>query len=68
MTVLNGEMFYQAPASFAMFDDHAAARNRRLVLLREISIRHKLMIRAKRSSETVIDGKFVRLSKLSLPR
>jgi hypothetical protein len=23
MTVLNGEMFYQAPASFAMFDGHA---------------------------------------------
>jgi hypothetical protein len=23
MTVLNGEIFYQAPASFAMFDDHA---------------------------------------------
>jgi hypothetical protein len=68
-TVLNAEVFYQARGSFAMFDDLMhAAQNRRLILLREISIRREFAKRAKRSSDAVIDGRFLRAAKAGVPR
>jgi hypothetical protein len=66
-TVVNAEAFYQAQGSFSMFDDLMhAAQNRRMVLLREISIRREFAKRARRSSDAVIDGKFERVSKPGL--
>jgi hypothetical protein len=68
-TVVNAEVFHQARGSFAMFDDLMhAAQNRRMVLLREINIRREVAKRAKKSSDAVIDGKFVRVSKAGVPR
>jgi hypothetical protein len=67
-TVVNAEVFHQAREPFAMFDDLMhMAQNRRMILLREISIRREFAKRAKRSSDAVIDGKFVRVSKAAVP-
>jgi hypothetical protein len=64
-TALDAEVFYQARGSFAMFDELMhAAQNRRMVLLREISIRREFVKRAKSSSDAVIEGKFLRVSKV----
>jgi hypothetical protein len=40
-----------------------AAQNRRMILLREIEIRRDFARRAKKSSDAVIEGKFVRVPK-----
>jgi hypothetical protein len=67
--VVNAEVFYQARGSFAMFDDLTqTAQNRRMVLFREISIRREFARRAKSSSDAVVDGKLVRISKAGVPR
>jgi hypothetical protein len=67
-TVVNAEVFNQARESFAMFDDLMhMAQNRRMILLREISVRREFAKRAKRSSDSVIDGKFVQVSKAGVP-
>ena len=68
-TVVNAEVFHQAREPFAMFDDLMhMAQHRRMILLREISVRREFAKRAKRSSDAVVDGKFVRASKASVPR
>ncbi len=68
-TVVNAEVFHQAREPFAMFDDLMhMAQNRRMILLREISIRREFAKRAKRSSDTVVAGKFVRPYNASVPR
>jgi hypothetical protein len=68
-TVVNAEVFSQTRDLFAMFDGLMhAAQNRRMILLREISIRREFAKRAKRSSDSVFDGKFVRISKAGLSR
>jgi hypothetical protein len=62
-TVVNAEVFSQTRDLFAMFDGLMhAAQNRRMILLREISIRREFAKRAKRSSDLLISGKLVRVS------
>jgi hypothetical protein len=52
-TVVNAEVFHQAREPFAMFDDLMhMAQHRRMILLREISVRREFAKRAKRSSDT----------------
>jgi hypothetical protein len=68
-TAVNAELFHQARAPFAMFDDPLhRAQHRRMNLLREINIRRELAKRAERSSDLVVEGKFARTTKAGVPR
>jgi hypothetical protein len=64
-TGINAEVFIQAREQFAMFDHmlHAAQR-RRIVLLREISIRREFAKRARVISEAMIEANMARVARI----
>ena len=64
-TGINAEVFIQAREQFAMFDHLLhAAQHRRIVLLREISVRREFSKRARVISEAMIEANLARVAKI----
>ena len=62
---INIEVFLQAREQFAMFDHMLhAAQHRRIVLLREISIRREFARRSEAISEATIEASMARVAKI----
>ena len=62
---INAEVFLQAREQFAMFDHMLhAAQHRRIVLLREISIRREFARRSEAISEATIEASMARVAKI----
>jgi hypothetical protein len=64
-TGINAEVFIQAREQFAMFDHLLhAAQHRRIVLLREISVRREFAKRARVISEAMIEANMARVARI----
>jgi len=63
---LNAEVYVQARDQLEIFDNLQRAQQRRMVLLREISIRREFAKRMKRVSDRVIEGR-VSLARQAVP-
>ena len=64
---LNAEVYVQARDQLEIFDNLQRAQQRRMVLLREISIRREFAKRMKRVSDRVIEGR-VSLARQAVPK